>query len=104
MISRYGVNEFCEITEHNQGGIQLNRTRSYRREVRNKAIRRKKRICHQVYWDGCDWYKYDGQYSKGKIHCSCKMCTYSKFYDLPRLSDYKDKEVVKSAMEDYLAE
>lgn len=82
----------------------MNRTRNYRREERNKAIRRKKKICHQVYSGESGWYKYDGQYSKGKIHCSCRMCTYSKFYDLPRLSDYKDREVVKSAMEDYLAE
>ena len=81
----------------------MNRTRSYRREVRNKAIRRKKAICQHVYWDGCDWYKHDGQYSNGKIHCSCRMCTYSKFYDLPRFSDYKDREVVKEAMKDYLA-
>lgn len=79
----------------------MNRTRSYRREVRNKVIRRKKRVCTHVY--GYDWYEHDGQYSKGKIHCSCRMCTYSKFYDLPRLSDDKDKEKVKAAINDYLA-
>ena len=37
----------------------------YRRYVRNKAILRKKRISNSVY--GLDWYKHDGQYSKGKI-------------------------------------
>ena len=79
----------------------MNRTRAYRREVRNKAIRRKKRIRHEVY--GYSWYPHDGQYSKGKIHCSCAICTYEKTYDLPRLSDRKDKEVIKSAMDDYYA-
>lgn len=78
----------------------MQRSRSFRREVRNKVIRRKKRICKEIYLNN-NWYKYDGQYSKGKIHCSCKMCTYSKTYDLPRLSDIKDKEVVKEALEDY---
>lgn len=68
------------------------RTRSYRREVRNKAIARKKWICHHVYWDG--------QYSKGKIHCSCSLCTYNKFYDLPRYKDMVDSDRVKDAMKD----
>lgn len=62
------------------------RTRSYRREVRHKAICRKKAICLGV--QGTDWYKVDGMYDKGKIHCSCKMCTYSKTYHLP---SYKDE-------------
>jgi hypothetical protein len=79
------------------------RTRSYRRDVRNRKIAHRKHIVHR-YWDGCEWYKHDGQYSKGKIHCSCRMCTYSKFYDLPRLTDLKDREFVKSALEDYYNE
>lgn len=76
------------------------RTRSYRREVRNKAIARKKWICHHVYWDGQDWYEHDGQYSKGKIHCSCPLCTYSKFYDFPRYKDMVDSDRVNDAMKD----
>ena len=46
--------------------------RGYYRYMRNKHISRKKRIVHEMndYWI----YKYDGQYSKGKIHCSCGMC------------------------------
>lgn len=83
------------------------RTRSYRREVHNKTIARKKRICRAIYGASIGgvetpgkWYKHDGQYSKGKIHCSCKMCTYSKFYDLPRVKDLIDRDRVKSALED----
>ena len=46
--------------------------RGYYREMRHKHICRKKYINHALndYWV----YKYDGQYSKGKIHCSCGMC------------------------------
>lgn len=40
------------------------RTRAFRREVRNKSIKRKKAIV--LSRDGSDWYKFDGQYSKGK--------------------------------------
>lgn len=89
----------------------MTRTRSYRREVRNKTIARKKSICRAIYGGYSHklyesptpgfWYKVDGRYAKGKIHCSCKMCTYSKYYDLPRISDMKDKEVVKDALKDY---
>ena len=47
----------------------MNRTRAYYREMREKHIKRKKRISNH-YW----YYKFDGQYSKGKIHCSCPIC------------------------------
>ena len=84
------------------------RTRAYRRDARNKAIARKKRICREIYGTRIggkektgSWYKHAGQYSKGKIHCSCRMCTFSKYYDLPRLSDYQEKEYVREALEDY---
>lgn len=89
----------------------MQRTRAYRRDVRNKTIARKKHLCRELYGmsiGGQDkpgsWYKHDGQYSKGKIHCSCRMCTYSKWYDLPRLSDMRDKEVVKEALKDLYSE
>lgn len=84
------------------------RTRSYRREVRNKTIARKKRICRAIYGASIGgvetpgaWYKHDGQYSKGKIHCSCKMCTYSKYYGLPRFKDEKEREILKEALSNY---
>ena len=50
-----------------------NRDRAYYRKQRAKHIRRKKRICQKEY--GWDYYNHDGCYSKGKIHCSCPMCS-----------------------------
>lgn len=47
-------------------------SRLYVISMREKHIRRKKRICQEVY--GFDWYKQDGYYDKGKIHCSCSLC------------------------------
>lgn len=54
----------------------VERTRAYRRDMRNRKIARKKRIVREVWNDLEWWYKFDGQYSKGKIHCSCPMCQY----------------------------
>jgi len=86
------------------------RTRSYRREVRNKTIARKKRICRAIYWGSAPklyespepgyWYKVDGRYAKGKIYCGCKMCKYSRHYGLPMLYELKDREIVKQALEE----
>lgn len=47
----------------------MNRDRSYYRKMRAKHIHRKKKLGR--------WFKlkYDGMYSKNKIHCSCPMCT-----------------------------
>lgn len=71
---------------------------AYRRSVRNKHIRRKRKLALSVI--GTEWYKHLGQYSKGKIHCSCRMCTYSKYHNLPTFKDYKEKEIVKSHLYD----
>ena len=50
----------------------MNRDRNYYREMREKHIKRKKRIA-QLYY-GWEYYQVDGKYSKNKIHCSCQLC------------------------------
>jgi len=76
--------------------------RAERRRLRNKHIMRKKAICHAIYRD--NWYEHDGQYSKNKIHCSCKLCKYGKHYNLPTIAEMKDKEIVSADMKDYETE
>lgn len=49
------------------------RSRAYYRKQRAKHIRRKKNICLKEY--GWAYYEHEGSYSKGKIHCSCPLCT-----------------------------
>lgn len=78
------------------------RTRAFRREVRNKSIKRKKAIV--LSRDCSDWYKFDGQYSKGKIFCDCGICKFSRKYGLPTLKDEKESEIAKSALNDYYNE
>lgn len=79
----------------------MERTRAYRRDVRNKAIARKKGIVKRVYCSG-DWYPHDGQYSKGKIHCSCKMCAF-RVYDknVVTESDKRKIEKMDSELKEY---
>jgi hypothetical protein len=50
----------------------MKRDNSYYREQRRKHIARKKKILKELkFYYGV---KYDGELSKGKIHCSCGMC------------------------------
>ena len=49
------------------------RNRAYYRKQRIKHIKRTKNISEHCY--GYDWYQVDGAYSKGKIHCSCPLCS-----------------------------
>lgn len=52
----------------------MKKTRGYRRYLRHRAISRKLRIIrHTNYWyveEG-----YEGFLAKGKIHCSCAICS-----------------------------
>lgn len=50
------------------------RNRAYYRKMRAKHIRRKKAVCHNKYYID-SYYPHDGMYSKGKIHCSCMLCS-----------------------------
>lgn len=49
------------------------RNRGWRRKINYSKARRKKTISKSFCKNG--WYKYDGQYIKGKIHCSCSECS-----------------------------
>jgi hypothetical protein len=49
--------------------------------MRAKAIKRKKRITsHYPEADTFPYYSHDGSYSKGKIHCSCRLCRGKDYY------------------------
>lgn len=75
------------------------RTRAYRRNVRHKAICRKKGIV--LARDGSGWYKFDGQYSKGKIFCDCGICKPCRKWGLETIKMKKEREIVEYAFNDY---
>jgi hypothetical protein len=51
----------------------MNRDRSYYRKMRAKAIKRKKTLTLDLFFNP-KFYHDDGMYSKNKIHCSCGYC------------------------------
>jgi hypothetical protein len=50
----------------------IHHNRGNRRDTTEAKVKRKMKIVHDLndYW----FYPHEGQYRKGKIHCSCPMC------------------------------
>ena len=68
----------------------MSRSGSYRRWVREAKIRRKQRISSR-YW----YVKCRGVLDKGKIHCSCWMCSAKTNKDGPPISELRrNKEII----------
>lgn len=97
----------------------IHKTKQYRMLQRHNHISKRKRICnnhktHPTYINEygrermdfsreipMEWYKHDGQYNKGKIHCSCKMCKFSRYFNLPTIKDIKEKEIFEYSINEY---
>lgn len=69
----------------------------YYRAQRKKAINRKKRIIRDQhnYWN----VRFDGELSKGKIHCSCPLCR-RKSYDYAKMQDIRNNASAISSLID----
>ncbi len=50
---------------------------------------------------GLDWYRHDGKYSKGKIHCGCGLCKFGKKYNLPTIRCMREQSREKILRDDY---
>jgi hypothetical protein len=74
----------------------MGRGLSAKRDLRNRKIRRSKRIDHSIH--DTPWYNCDGKYSKGKIFCDCGLCK-PKWAPLPKSLRYK--EILQLEMKDY---
>ena len=97
----------------------IHKTKEYRLWQKHNHISKRKRICNQRKAYATvkvsenkykldysreipfEWYEHDGQYNKGKIHCSCGICKFSRKYHLPTLRDIKEKEHFKADLQDY---
>ena len=51
----------------------IHKNRGNRRWRDNQKAERKQTISKRIHHDG--WYAHFGQYRKGKIHCSCPLCS-----------------------------
>lgn len=77
----------------------MNHTRDYYRKQRLKHIKRKERMINQWSYDKEHpyWVAPAGALSKGKIHCSCRICRcksydYKKAKDLARIEAMNESE------------
>lgn len=84
-----------------------NRSRSYYRHQRNRAVKRKLKII-QFAW-GLDQrddsehpcLKNPGRLSKTKINCSCWLCKPEKHFDIPKASVKSKKDLMKWDIKEY---
>lgn len=86
-----------------------NRNRSYYRNHRERAIKRKVHVFQNIW--GIDLIKYEngieipfpvGRWSKGKVHCSCKMCKYEKYYNIEKTKYKEKKRLMEEEIEEFL--
>lgn len=84
-----------------------NRSRSYYRHQRKRAIHRKLEIIRHVW--GVDkeddvehpYIKHPGKLSKAKLNCSCEMCKYEKHYDIPKPNVKSKKKLMQQDILEY---
>ncbi|WP_153733343.1 hypothetical protein [Sporosarcina obsidiansis] len=62
-----------------------NRSRAYTRHQRERVIQKKSSILQNVLHIEEKHMPIRGTLSKGKVHCSCKMCRYEQFYRIPQV-------------------
>lgn len=81
---------FFEREETNADKHAGRRDKSYYRTARRNNIARKKKISKNIYngWSP----DHDGYLNKGKVHCSCWMCSFhgTPIQDLKRIDSMND--------------
>ncbi|MEK4715786.1 hypothetical protein H7992_16645 [Sporosarcina sp. resist] len=65
-----------------------NRSKAYTRYQRERVIQRKWVILKDILQREGESMPVRGTLSKGKVHCSCKICRYEQYYGIPK-SKYK---------------
>lgn len=64
----------------------MKRTRAYRRQQRQRAIRKKLDILQRILH--VERLPIVGKLSKGKVHCSCNVCRYEQRYRIPKAKEH----------------
>lgn len=77
-----------------------NRSRAYYRHHRKRVIHRKTKIAEQTGWQS----RFTGYFAKGKVHCSCWMCSQKTKKDGFPHSQNIQLERLNSQLFDYFSE
>ena len=84
-----------------------NRSRSYYRHQRKRAVKRKLQIIKYAWGlnqrDDVDHshLKQPGRLSKAKLNCSCVWCKYNKHFDVPKATVKSKKDIMQWDIIDY---
>mgnify|MGYP001050324400 CR=1 FL=1 len=87
-----------------------NRSRSYYRHQRNRAIKHKLNIVTKVWWydDEGDilhpWIAHPGKLSKAKLNCSCNLCKFDKNFKIEKPHIKAKLNQMKKEIDDFLSE
>lgn len=89
--------------------LKKNRSCSYYRHLRMRAIKRKSYIYHHIWGSDLTEYRNGimipfrvGKWSKGKVHCSCKMCKYEKHFNIEKEKYKAKKMAMQKEMDEYV--
>ncbi len=61
-----------------------NRSKSYTRHQRKRIIQKKLTILKTVFQMEDESLPVRGTLSKGKVHCSCRICRYEQYHCIPK--------------------
>jgi len=79
-----------------------NRSKAYIRHQRERIIRKKWAILKNVFLLESNYMPVRGKLSKGKIHCSCRMCRYEQYYSIPKANHKAKLKAMKQEIDDYV--
>ncbi|MEM4991980.1 hypothetical protein WKH56_05520 [Priestia sp. SB1] len=87
-----------------------NRSRSYYRHQRNRAIKHKLNILTNVWSldpeedNDHSWIAHPGKLSKAKLNCSCDLCKYEKNYNIVKPHIKAKLDQMEKEINDFLSE
>ena len=80
--------------------MKQKRTRAYTRHQRRRVIKRKLLIIRNVWSQEAHLLQVEGKLSKGKIHCSCRMCRFEQFHKIPKSKVKAKLKAMKEEMDE----
>lgn len=77
-----------------------NRTKVYTRQQRERIIQKKWSILKNVFQREDEHMPVRGALSKGKIHCSCRMCRYEQYHGIPKAKHKQKWKAMQKEIDD----
>ncbi|MFJ7700706.1 hypothetical protein [Lysinibacillus fusiformis] len=77
-----------------------NRSRVYIRHQRERMIQKKWAILQNVMLRKNESMPVRGTLSKGKVHCSCRMCRYEQYHSIPKAKHKAKLKAMEQEIDD----